>query len=226
MLLLALDTSTPSVTVAVADVSDGCTVLAERSEVATNRHGELLAPLVGDVLRTAGVARSGLGAVAVGLGPGPFTGLRVGIVTAAALGDALAIPVYGVCSLDALACRHRGDGPYAVATDARRRQLYWAAYDAQGTRLDGPHVDVPAAVVTALRADGVTRIAGAGALLHRAQLDGLTVTDASAYPRAADVAALAAPRARAGEPGDLLEPLYLRRPDAVPPGPRKQVTPA
>ncbi len=136
MLVLGLDTSTPAVSVAL--VSLGERVLAERVVVDARAHGELLAAGMEQVLAEAGVTRHDLDAVCVGLGPGPFTGLRVGIVTAAALGDALGIPAYGVCSLDAL-----GKGARLVVTDARRKELYWAAYDDAGNRVDGPAVALP-----------------------------------------------------------------------------------
>jgi tRNA threonylcarbamoyl adenosine modification protein YeaZ len=223
VLVLGLDTSTPAVTVAVVDISGEPDPRAERTVVATNRHGELVAPLVVAALDAAHATRTDLGAIVVGVGPGPFTGLRVGIVTAASLGDALGIPVYAVCSLDAIARRHAGGGDLLVATDARRRQVYWASYDAAGARVDGPHVDGPA--VVAERSAGA-RVAGAGALLYRGAFEGCFVVEDDPYPQAATLAALAADRARRGDPGDVLEPLYLRRPDAVPPGPRKQVTPA
>jgi len=133
MRLLCLDTSTAAVTVAL--VEDGA-VVRERTEVAFNRHGELLAPAVRTVL-----AGERFDAVAVGLGPGPFTGLRAGIATAAALADAAGVPVYGACSLDLLAA------PDAVVVqDARRKEVYWAAYDTHGARVDGPHVAAPADV--------------------------------------------------------------------------------
>ena len=123
--VLAFDTSTPAVTVALRDDS---AVLAERTVVDARRHGELLAPGIAAVLSAAGRETSELTAIAVGVGPGPFTGLRVGLVTALALGDALRIRVYGVCSLDILAYASKLDGAYAVATDARRREVYWARY--------------------------------------------------------------------------------------------------
>ena len=198
MLLLAFDTSTPAVTVAT---SDG----AVETVVAANRHGELLAPLVERVL--AGRRPDG---IVVGVGPGPFTGLRVGIVTARAMSHALGVPAYGVCSLDALAAPGT-----AVATDARRREVYWAAYDAAGVRVDGPHVAKPADAAAALRDLGVTRVAGAGPRLYPAAFEGFEVADPE-HPDAARL--LAAPRR------DDLTPLYLRRPDATPPGPPKKVT--
>ena len=197
MLLLAFDTSTPAVTVAT---SAG----ASRTVVAANRHGELLAPLVASVL---GGARPD--AIVVGLGPGPFTGLRVGVMTAKSMGHALGIPVYGACSLDALASPGG-----AVATDARRREVYWARYDDAGLRVSGPAVGRPAEVAEALRSAGVTRVAGAGPRLYAEAFEGFEAGDE--HPSAARL--LEAPRLPD------LAPLYLRRPDATPPGPRKKVT--
>jgi tRNA A37 threonylcarbamoyladenosine modification protein TsaB len=100
VLLLAFDTATPAVTVALRG-DEG--VLAEHTEIDARRHGELLAPGIEKVLADAGCSRTDLTGVVVGVGPGPFTGLRVGLMTARALGDALDIPVYGVCTLDILA---------------------------------------------------------------------------------------------------------------------------
>src|SRR5690242_20931894 len=92
----------------------------------------------------AGIALADLSAVVTGAGPGPFTGLRVGMVTAAALGDALGLPVHGVCSLEAIA---HGLGAVLVVTDARRREVYWAAYDDDGRRTHRRHVDAPAVLL-------------------------------------------------------------------------------
>ena len=98
-----------------------------------------------------------------GTGPGPFTGLRVGLVTAAALADALAIPAYGVCSLDGLAVRAGGEhGRVLAVTDARRREVYWAAY-ADGVRIAGPAVDRPADLAGRVADLGVEVACGAGA---------------------------------------------------------------
>lgn len=197
VLLLGFDTSTPAVTAAT---SAG----AARTVVAANRHGELLAPLVAEVLGGAPPD-----AIVVGLGPGPFTGLRVGVMTAKSMGHALGIPVYGACSLDALATPGG-----AVATDARRREVYWARYDASGARVDGPHVAKPHDAAAALREAGVTYVAGAGPRLYPEAFAGF-----EAGPEHPDaVRLLDAPRLPD------LAPLYLRRPDATPPGPRKKVT--
>ncbi len=217
MLLLAFDTATPAVTVALYD---GAAVLAECTTVDARRHGELLAPGIARVLAEAGADRSALTGVAVGVGPGPFTGLRVGLVTARALGEALALPVHGVCSLDVLAFGAALPGPFAVATDARRKEVYWAGYADRRTRLGEPAVDKPAAV--AERLAGLP-VVGAGAVLYS---DLLGPAAGPEHPSAADLARLAAERLAAGGAGLVPPlPLYLRRPDAVAPGPRKQVTP-
>jgi tRNA threonylcarbamoyladenosine biosynthesis protein TsaB len=222
-LVLAIDTSTAATCVAV--VSGGA-LLAERVEVAANRHGEVLAPLARRCVRDAGALMSEIAQVAVGVGPGPFTGLRVGLVTARALGSALGVEVRGACSLDVIAAAHRIGRPVAVVTDARRREVYWATYDPAGRRIQGPAVDRPAHVAEALRApDGAAPVlAGAGALLHRSTFEGagLEVRDAAPYPHAALLAGLALDPATGGPP----HPLYLRRPDATPPTRRKLVTPA
>ena len=198
-MLLAFDTSTPAVTVALS-TGDAETV------VAPNRQGELLAPLIE---RVAGARLRDVEGIVVGVGPGPFTGLRVGIVTAKALAEALRVPAYGVCSLDALAAPG-----IAVATDARRREVYWAVYDADGERADGPAVGKPADVAPLLRERGVAFVAGQGPRLYAEAFAGFDL--GNEYPAAARL--FGAPRLPD------LTPLYLRRPDAVPPGPPKKVT--
>jgi len=154
----------------------------------------------------------------VGAGPGPFTGLRVGMVTAAALGDALGVPVHGVCSLDAIAAEvGEVDGPLLVVTDARRREVYWAAYDG-GARVSGPHVEAPAALGDRIPALGAVAAAGASA-----GATGLPVVSPEA-PGPPGLVACAVDALRNGARPGPLEPLYLRRPDAAAPGRRKPVT--
>jgi tRNA threonylcarbamoyl adenosine modification protein YeaZ len=207
VLVLVVDTATPAVTAAVASVTDGSVeVRAGKVTVDARAHGELLAPSVHDVLAEAGTTPAGLTAIVVGLGPGPFTGLRVGLVTAAAMSHTLDIPAYGVCSLDAFAAGTTGR--LLVATDARRKEVYWATYD-NGVRTDGPAVSSPADVPVGDPAAGEA----AGRIL------GLPVD--VLYPPAAGLAALAADRVLSRAPSEPLTPLYLRRPDAVPPGQRK-----
>lgn len=225
MLLLALDSSTPRVAVALVDIdADGSTrVVAEHADDAGNRHGELLAPAIHRVLDAAGARPADLGAVACGIGPGPFTGLRVGIVTAASAADALGIPSYGVCSLDALADAHAGAGELLVVTDARRKQVYWARYDEGGRRIDGPDVQAPHELAAAMNGR-VDRIVGAGALLWPDAFAPSQVDPSEPLPAAMSVARLATARAIALAPAETLIPMYLRRPDAQPPGPLKPVT--
>lgn len=218
MLLLAFDTATPAVTVALRG-DEG--VLAEHTEIDARRHGELLAPGIARVLTAAGRSRTELTGVAVGVGPGPFTGLRVGLMTARALGDALDIPVHGVCTLDILAAAVASDSAFAVATDARRREVYWATYDAAGRRDSEPAVDRPAEIAERLAGRGV---AGQGSRLYPEQFPNPLEPE---LPSAAVLAELTARLLREAPDTLLLpHPLYLRRPDAVEPGARKAVTPA
>jgi tRNA threonylcarbamoyl adenosine modification protein YeaZ len=216
VLVLALDTSSPAVSAALVRVTPtGSECLAEHVVVDARRHGELLALGVRAVL--AGRSAAELGAVVVGLGPGPFTGLRVGLVTAATMADALGLPAYGVCSLDAV-----GEGDRVVAADARRKEVYWARY-AAGARVEGPAVGRPAELAERLRGSGA-RLVGAGAVLHRDAFDGLVVDAGAVHPSGPALVRLAADRVLAGAPSEALTPLYLRRPDAVEPGATKRVT--
>lgn len=209
-MLLAFDTATPLVTVAL---HDGDQVMVEHTSEQRMKHGEQLAPLIERAMNDVGIVRQDLTAIAVGVGPGPFTGLRVGLVTARTLGFVLDLPVYGVCSLDVLALEAVDTGTvtsdFVVATDARRREVYLASYDVDGRRLDGPLVDKPMTLAT----EGPA--VGEGAVLYP-----------EAFPRPAGptrpsatwlARAVAEERAELRDP----EPLYLRRPDAATPGPRK-----
>jgi tRNA threonylcarbamoyladenosine biosynthesis protein TsaB len=208
VLLLAFDTSTPAVTVAL---HDGIQVLASHAVIDARRHGELLAPGIAQVLADARSSASDLTGIAVGVGPGPFTGLRIGLMTARAMGDALTIPVTGVCTLDVLAAAVVSAQPFLVATDARRREVYWATYDASGTPIDGPHVERPADVEW----NGPSY--GAGALMYP---DAFVDAQPPDYPDAGVLASMVANGRAVVLPPD---PLYLRRPDAVEPSPRRPV---
>lgn len=197
-MILAIDTSTH---VAVSVVS-GDQVLAARSEDAPRGHAELLSGLVRDAMADARVTSADLEYVVVGTGPAPFTGLRVGLVTARTLGFAWGVPVLGVCSLDALGAQH---GDVTVVTDARRKEVYWARYR-DGERVDGPSVAAPESV----GASGP--VVGAGALLYPDHFPGAVSGDVDP----AWLARVAARRLAAGENADTdfpTEPMYLRRPD-------------
>lgn len=224
MLLLAFDTATPAVTAAVHDTSSGAT-LATADQVDARRHGELLLPTIDRVLRAAGTGKEQLGALVVGTGPGPYTGLRVGLATAAALGHALGLPVYGVCTLDGIAraARDAGlTGAFTVATDARRKEVYWARYDADGVRVEGPAVDRPAELSERL---GDLPAVGAGAALYPESFRAL-VPGMPEHQSAAALAAHAAGELAAGRTLSAPLPLYLRRPDAEVPKNYKTVLPA
>jgi len=217
--LLALDTSSAAITAAL---HDGSSVVAHATGLGAQSHGELLAPTIAQVLRDADTPVGDLTHVVVGVGPGPFTGLRVGLVTARVMAEALGIAAYGVCSLDALAVEAVAtgdvDGPFAVATDARRREVYVAAYDAQGSRVDGPAVVRPADVDPGVAGRAAV---GAGAWLYP---DVFTDPREPRLVSAAWLATYAVGRLAVGEALLDTTPLYLRRPDAVESAGRKRVT--
>lgn len=216
MLVLCLDTSSAAVTAAVVSVSDGSELLAEQVTVDARAHGELLAPSIRSCLAGAHARPGDIRAVVAGVGPGPFTGLRVGLVTAAVFADALGIPSYGVCSLDGIAGALDARS-LLVAADARRREVYWARY-VDAIRVAGPDVGRPPDVDIA---DAVA-MAGAGARIYAGVL-GLPLLDRD-YPSARALVSAAAERILASAETEMLTPLYLRRPDAVQPAARKAVS--
>jgi tRNA threonylcarbamoyl adenosine modification protein YeaZ len=168
---LAIDTSTSKTIVGV--IEDGVVLFEKAHEGATD-HGRALSELVAEALKVAKPPHQ----VVVGMGPGPFTGLRVGIAFAQTFALAREIPVIGICSLDAIAIdKHQ----YTVAIDARRKEIYWATYK-NGVRIAGPAVNKPAEV-----SDFIIDV----------------------YPDMKKLVALA-------QFQNITEPMYLRRPDAVP----------
>jgi tRNA threonylcarbamoyl adenosine modification protein YeaZ len=199
---LAIDTATPAVTAGVVRLGDEVELLAEQVTVDPRAHAERLTPNIVAALADAGVGVDQLDAVVVGCGPGPFTGLRVGMATAAAFGHALGVPVRGVCSLDAIAVGTAGE--VLVVTDARRREVYWARYR-DGARVDGPAVNAAADVPS-----GAAAVAGSPEHAVLFDLPRL----APVYPSTTGLVAAVADWEVDPEP---LVPLYLRRPDAKPP---------
>ena len=170
-LSLAIDTSTSRTIVGIVD---GDTVLFEKFHDGATDHGRALSQLVSEALKASRPPQQ----VVVGMGPGPFTGLRVGIAFAHTFGLARNIPVMGVCSLDAIAI---DESEYTVAIDARRKEIYWARYK-DGVRIEGPAVSKPAEV-----ADFII----------------------DQYPDMKKLVSLSSAQ-------NVTEPMYLRRPDAVP----------
>lgn len=206
MKVLAIDTSTD---VRVAVGRDGDVVARAVIEQA-RQHVEQLMPLVARALTEAQLSVGDLDLIAVGLGPGPFTGLRVGIVTAQLLASVNRIPLRGVCSLDIVAVHAAGQfaGEFVVASDARRKELYWARYSSAGVRLDGPQVSAPDLVPD-------LPVVGPGAQVYPQVHRGRDPLG----PESVEVGVLAARPDAFADAGT--EPLYLRRPDATEPGRRK-----
>ena len=206
MIVLAIDTATPAVTAGVVRRGpSGVEVLGERVTVDPRAHAEQLTPNVLGALADAGLGMADLDAVVVGCGPGPFTGLRVGMATAAAYGHALGVPVHGVCSLDAIGVDTTGD--VLVVTDARRREVYWARYR-DGVRVDGPAVNAPADVARRRAASSPDPPSTRRCSTCRAWRRSIRRRPG-----------WCAPSTGTRRPQPLI-PLYLRRPDAKPTGER------
>lgn len=223
VLLLAMDTSSAAITAAV---HDGSRVVAESTAHGAMLHGELLGIQIEAALAAAGAAPRDLTEVVVGVGPGPFTGLRVGITLGSTMAAALGIPVHGACSLDGLAASARKagvEGAFAVVSDARRKEVYFAIYDEAGLRMGEPAVALPSvAAARIVDAIGVVPVVGAGAVAYPANFPHVV---GPSLPSAGALAEVVIREHAAGR--DLLPPtpLYLRRPDAEASIQRKRVTP-
>jgi len=149
--ILAVETSSAWTSLAVAD--DGV-VIAEAEHHDARGHVEAIGALFADTIAPALTGPPVTGVVC-GVGPGPYSGLRVGIAYARAVALAWQVPVVGVCSLDAVAAANRQPGDYVVAADARRREVYWAVFDPTGARIDGPYVGNATEIPTGLPVVGV-----------------------------------------------------------------------
>ncbi|AER68505.1 tRNA (adenosine(37)-N6)-threonylcarbamoyltransferase complex dimerization subunit type 1 TsaB [Corynebacterium pseudotuberculosis] len=220
MLVLALDTATPDLIVGLVRVTsdtDTGVVVAQRILTDSRQHNELLTPTVVEILEESGQKFADIDRIVVGCGPGPFTGLRVGMVTAAAFGDALGIPVHGVCTHDAIA--NQLDGQALVATDARRKEIYWSLYS-DGVRTMGPGIVAPTELSIPSRISTVSIPEKLGQLLPGPLRD---VPQVNLRPLPECLVAVA-DFSQTPEP---LEPLYLRRPDAKEPAskPRSSAIP-
>lgn len=229
-MILAIDTSTALTSVSVTDADR---VVIELEHLDARKHAEVLAPMLSEAL--ARVERSSIDAIAVGVGPGPYTGLRVGIATATAVGAAWGLHVYGLCSLDAIAEARRASnatGEFGVASDARRKEIYWAWYDESGSRRDGPRVGpregIDHVLLSGAWIGDIGTTPPTGELLARPhaswvgrRVDRLLRAGARVAPTEA---ALSAHGDDGGATSDALHgidllparPLYIRRPDAAP----------
>lgn len=215
MNLLALETSTEACSVAVW--RDG--EVLERFEIAPRRHAELALPWAQALLAEAGLARTQLDAIAIGRGPGAFTGVRLGIALAQGIALGLDLPMLPVSTLAALAMRAPQPGPVLAAIDARMGEVYAGAFMRSGddVRALGAETVCAPDAVELPAAEGAwqgvgTGFAAADAALRARLAAQVPAVDAAALPRAADVARLAA---RAWERGELVapervEPAYLR----------------
>lgn len=203
---LAVDTS-HDVRVGVAR---GGQILASAAYDDTRAHVEQLVPLLQQAVTEAGVALDEVGTVVIGMGPGPFTGLRVGIVAGRTLAAVLGAATHGICSLDVMALEHApaATGEFVVASDARRKELYWARYDAAGVRQGEPQVTAPGELPE-------LPLIGPGAAVYPEVVGGRAV----AGPTMINPGLMAARGPEIASAGEAA--LYLRRPDAAEPTRRK-----
>ncbi len=199
-MLLAIDTSAGT---SVA-VIDGDRVLSQASDPGTRGHAESIGTLIQMALAEARATPADITGVVSGMGPGPFTGLRVGIAAARAFAAGRGIPVHPVASHDAVAFGR--SAPTLVVTDARRREIAWSTYDATGAQTSGPHLAHPE--------DLATDVEG---------YDDYERVDAAEIS-AASLGLVAEAKLAAGRPTGPPQPLYLRAPDVTMPGPPKRVT--
>ncbi|WP_026555736.1 tRNA (adenosine(37)-N6)-threonylcarbamoyltransferase complex dimerization subunit type 1 TsaB [Arthrobacter sp. 35W] len=240
MRILSIDTSAIASAALISAVPHegrpgaGATVEASFATEDTRSHAEVLGPGVAALFADPMVDGPALDAIVVGVGPGPFTGLRSGIAMARTLSFVWGVPLHGVMSLDALAwdVLHAGhqDGDvlsrvlhperdFVIATDARRKEVYWARYSRDATLLEGPHVG-PATELPALSVYGM----GAGIYREVLEAQGCTVDGSfsAAQPKAESLGLMAMANLLAGRPLLDSTPLYLRESDAKVPGPRKR----
>jgi len=216
MILLAIDTSASLCAACVWDAAAGRELGRSVRDIGKG-HAEQLMAVVDDALAAAGIAYDGLGAVAVAVGPGSFTGIRVGVAAARGLGLALGIPSAGVSTLDALADEARAafpGRPVFAAIDAGRGEYYVAAFDAAGTPAGEAAAVAPQSALDRLRMHGDAVLAGSAGPALAAAAGG--EWDVASPLPTADIAAYARLAALRGFAGEKPRPLYLRDADAKP----------
>lgn len=205
---LAIDTSTQ----VCAGLSGNGDQVISRAVGDNHSHVELLVPTIESLLAEAGAALADVERIGVGVGPGPYTGLRVGLSAAVTLSLVSGAPLRGVCSLDLIAAQWTATGSapeeFVVASDARRKELYWARYR-DGVRVGSPQVAAPARLPE-------LPLAGPGVDVYPQLLGTRRPAEA---PRSIDAGFLAAHLDELPDAG--VEPLYLRKPDAELPSARK-----
>lgn len=222
MLVLGIETSTPAASVTIGSeqgIIGSCLVSRGAS------HGSFILPAVEFLMKEADLSYRNLSAIAVGLGPGLFTGMRVGVATAKTLSQALSVPIIGVSSLDLLAFDVRySDKLICPVIDAKRKEVFFAFYRQVpgGITREGSYVvgspERLLAEVEGMKDDFL--MVGNGALLYRSRLEGANKVEfgsmANAFPRAASLVELALPRLFREDFDRMfdLEPLYMRRSDA------------
>lgn len=214
-MILAIDTS---VAISISLVNGAGVEIALANDVAPEIHnvtidesgsqGELTAWYIEGALRNLGISVDDIDEVVVGVGPGPFTGLRVGIATGEVFAFARGIPVIGVCSLDAIG--YAAQRECVVVTNARRKELYWARYDVTGRRVEGPAVDFPAVIADKFAGQ---EFVGPGVEIYPELINGENIS-----LHASDLVLAFRTHKAESLP---ISPLYLRAPDAVEPAPRK-----
>lgn len=220
MLVLGIETSTPQASVAIGS-EQGIVASALVSRGAS--YNEFLQPAIRFCLDQAGVDFRNIGGVAVSLGPGLYTGMRVGVATAKALAQALAVPIVGMASLDLLAYAVRYS-PKVMCTclDAKRGEVFYAFYRSSPggiQRMTDYRIGKPQHVATAIASQiGEVLVVGNGALFYKEEFEDLGTgvelgTMSQAFPYAADLVELAMPRLFRDDFDSLyaLKPLYLRR---------------
>ena len=222
MNILALDTSMGACSAALLRAGGGSQELVARSERMARGHAEALMPMVASALAEAQVAAGDLDLIAATLGPGSFTGVRIAIAAARGLALATGAKLWGTDSLTVMAQTARTAGletrgaPFAVAVDARRSMLYFALFDAEGRRRDGPSLVAPDDAPALLPGELTIAMGSGAVLLAEAARGRGRLLDAALPDLEPDAASLALLAFAVTETLPTLRPLYLRPPDAKP----------
>ena len=222
-LILGIESATSRVGCAIGGPNG---VLASRESAEPRRHAESLVPQIAETLEESGVEVAEIEVVAVDVGPGLYTGLRVGIATAVTMADALGAAMVPVTSLEVVAhqARHScGHRRIDAIIDARRGELFHAAFGPNGDPINDPAVFDPAELSTMLAQEAPETVLvgdGVGAHLQIFTRSGFSTDRSSAYPSAEAIVELASASAAAGRSVSpaAITPLYLRGPDAQPIG--------